>query len=86
MPISREIHDAVDVLARLRRGDEVTVTEDGRDYAMTVTREIHRSDGAYGSYESSRVTVSLGVGRWSTEIHAERMAAGRQAIRPRVAV
>lgn len=80
MPISAAIHDAVDVLSKLRTGDEVRVMLDGREYTMHVTREIHRSDGKYGSYESSRVRVSFGPGRYSTDVTAERIAAGTQHI------
>lgn len=81
MPIRREIWDAIDTLSVLKVGDSVEVTEDGRTSTMLVTRPIHRSDGAFGSVESNRVTVSYGPGRYATEVHAERMADGRQAIR-----
>ena len=72
---------ALGILASLNVGDAVTVTNDGKEHAMTVTRSARRSDGAFGSWESTRVTVSLGPGRWSTEITAEGIGSGRQSIR-----
>jgi hypothetical protein len=78
--ISLLILDAVDQLTRLRVGQKVRVTLDGRDHEMVVTRPARRSDGAHGSVESTRVTVSFGPGRYATEVTAERLAAGTQAL------
>jgi hypothetical protein len=80
MPVDRKIRAAVDVLATLRQGQEVRLTQDGRTHVMYVSREIHRCDGSFGSFESSRVTVTFGPGRYSTDVTAERMAAGTQVL------
>lgn len=78
MPISAAIRDAVERLSRLEPGQHVLLTEDGRTHEMYVSRTIRRSDGSFGSYESSRVTVTFGPGRYATEIYAERVAEGKQ--------
>ena len=78
--MDRKITDAVTYLADLRVGDVIAVTDDGRTYDMTVTRPLHRSDGQYGSYESSRVTVSLGVGPCGYRAH--RRTPSRRAVKP----
>jgi len=72
--------DAATFLGALHQGDAVRVKVDGRSHDMTVSRAAHRADGAFGSWESTRVTVTLGPGRWSTEIGADHVAAGRQSI------
>jgi len=69
-----EIIAAHDLLASFRIGDLVTVTFDGKDHDMIVSRELRRSDGAYGSYESSQITVTYGPGRYSREVKAEQLA------------
>jgi acyl-CoA thioesterase FadM len=74
MPFTPEFRAAVDFLASLKYGDKLMVTANGRESEMTVTREIHRSDGPSGSYESSQVTVSYGPGRYAFELKAEAMA------------
>lgn len=76
----REIVQAVEALSALRQGDAVRVTLDGREHVMYVSREARRSDGAFGSYESTRITVTFGPGRYATEVTAERIAAGTQMI------
>jgi hypothetical protein len=77
--ITNRTRDAHEFLARLHAGDRVRVTIDGRQNDMTVSREIRLADGAYGSWESARVTVTLGSGRWSTELIADAIGNGRQA-------
>ena len=72
--------DAVDQLTRLQVGQPVTVTVDGKDHDMTVSRPARRSDGQFGSVESTCVTVSYGPGRWSTEVRAEALVAGTQKL------
>lgn len=72
---------AAGFISTLRPGDAVVVTQDGRDLEMTVSRGPSRCDGAYGSWESIRVTVTLGPGRYSTEVGAEHVARGRMSIR-----
>jgi hypothetical protein len=80
MPIRREIWDAIDQLSTLSAGDLVTVTEGGRTYdkPMTVYYPLHRSDGQYGSVESSGVSVHW-PGGYGTRLAAERMADGKQS-------
>lgn len=80
MPISKAIRDAVDLLSSFREGDAVAVTESGRTNDFTVSRDARRSDGAFGSYESTHITVSMGVGRYAREVTAEQLAAGRCTI------
>lgn len=76
----QEMIEAVNTLTALRRGDAVTVTLNGRVREMTVSQEARRSDGAYGSYESTHVIVTFGPGRFSTEARAESIVAGQQSI------
>ena len=78
--ISMAIRDAVTLLGGLRRDEPVTVTFEGRHRQMTVSRPLHRCDGQSGSYESSRVTVTYGPGRYSREVTAEQMASGEVSI------
>jgi hypothetical protein len=83
MPIKREILDAIDVIARLKVGDRVEVTEDERGpYVMYVSQPVSRSDGQFGSIESTGVYVHFGVGRYGTRIQADHVGSGRQSIRP----
>lgn len=78
--MDRKIVLAVDLLASLRLGQWVHLTENGRTHEMYVSREIRRADGDFGSYESSRVTVTFGVGQYACEVTAERLAAGTQIL------
>lgn len=78
--MDKKITDAVGVLASLKTGDAVKVMSDGRPYDMFVSRTAHRADGAYGSYESTRVTVTFGPGRYAREITAEQIANGSASI------
>lgn len=80
--ISAKSREAATFISSLRIGDAVVVvTLDGRELNMTVSRGPGRSDGAYGSWESTRVTVTLGVGRYSCEVIADAIGNGRMAIR-----
>lgn len=72
----KEITAAVEYLSTLKTGDPVTVKDGGREYNMFVSRPARRSDGPFGSYESTRVTVTFGPGRYSREVTAEQMANG----------
>ena len=61
--------------------DLVVVTDDaGREHPGVVLRK-HRSDGEYGSPESHTVPVSLGVGRYTFDVTAHRLALGELRIR-----
>jgi hypothetical protein len=53
-----EFHAAVDFLASLKKGDRVVLGTRNHRIEMTVSRTIHRADGPFGSYESSRVTLT----------------------------
>lgn len=83
MPISMAIQMAVSNLAAFKLNDPVTLTENGQTHDMYVSRTIRRSDGNFGSLESCHITVTYGVGRWSTEVRAELLADGRQKIERR---
>jgi len=76
----KEIVEAVDLLHTVRVGDAVQVCIDGKYYDMNVSREASRSDGMYGSFESTHITVTFGPGRYSTEIRAEKLADGSQSL------
>ena len=70
---------AFTLLASLKVGDAVTLTEDGRVLSpgLYVSREARRSGGEFGSWESLRVTVTYGPGRYATEVSADAIGAGR---------
>lgn len=60
------------LISSLRVGDKVRVTRAGeKTYDMYVSRGPSRSDGAYGSPESLRVTVTFGPGRYATEVSVD---------------
>jgi hypothetical protein len=62
--------------------DLVVVTDDrGREHPGVVLAP-HRSDGEFGSPESYTVPVSLGVGRYTFDVTAHRLAVGELGIRP----
>ena len=62
--------------------DLVVVTDDsGREHPGIVLAP-HRSDGEFGSPESCTVPVSLGVGRYTFDVTAHRLAIGELGIRP----
>lgn len=82
--MDRKFVEAVDLLGTFKHDDPVRVTllgEAPRD--MWISRVIHRSDGKFGSYESSRVTVTYGPGRYSCSITAEQLVYGRATIEKR---
>jgi hypothetical protein len=57
------------LVSSLKVGDKVRVARAGeRPYDMYVSRGPRRSDGAHGSHESLHVTVTLGPGRYATEV------------------
>lgn len=69
---------AIDVIAGLKVGDRVRVTNpQGRTNDLVVSRGPRRSDGAFGSPESLSVTVSFGPGRYSFEVSAGDLFAQR---------
>ena len=77
----RERRDAVSHLGGFAERDLVVVTDDaGREHPGVVLRP-HRSDGEYGSPESHTVPVSLGVGRYTFDVTAHRLALGELGIR-----
>lgn len=75
------IRTAYTMLQGLAPGQEVTLTRDGRDLAVTVQRPLHRTDGGgFGSWDHSAVTVGFGPGRFNTEVTAAGIAAGYYAL------
>ncbi|MET7363202.1 hypothetical protein ABZS76_32860 [Streptomyces sp. NPDC005562] len=75
--VPRSMMDAVAFLGGLKVGDRVRVTREGRTADLTVSWGPRRADGALGSVESTRVTVSYGVGRYSFEVSAGDLFAQR---------
>lgn len=73
----RSMAAAVEFIARLKTGDRVRVTREGRTYDLTVSRMPRRSDGAFGSRESLGVTVTFGPGRYAFEVNAGHLFAQR---------
>jgi hypothetical protein len=62
------------LISSLRVGDRVRVQRAGeRAYDMTVSVGPRRSDGQFGSPESLHVTVTLGPGRYATEIGVDHL-------------
>lgn len=82
MPIKREILNAIDTIARLKVGDRLEVTEDGRTHVMTVSQPVSRSDGQFGSIESTGVYAHIRPGGYGTRIQADHVGNGRMSIRP----
>lgn len=68
--MSPEMVQAIDLITSLRPGDRVKVTRDGRTNVMNVQSPPSRSDGRFGSPESTGVTVSYGPGRYATRVEA----------------
>lgn len=78
--MEKKITDAVEFLASLKYGETVKVTFDGRTNDMSVSRAAHRADGPFGEYESTRVTVTYGPGRYAREVTAGQIADGSASI------
>jgi hypothetical protein len=77
----RERREALSHLHGFGERDLVVVTdEQGREHRGVVLRP-RRSDGEYGSPESWTVPVSLGVGRYTFDVTAHRLAMGELGIR-----
>jgi hypothetical protein len=76
--------EAVDLLGSFKLNDKVRVTlTDDTPRDMYVSRTLHRCDGKFGSYESSRVTVTYGPGRYATSITADMLVHHRATIEKR---
>lgn len=70
--------EAIALISSLKDGDPVLVTRDGRTKLMFVSGAPRRSDGAFGSPESTRVTVTFGPGRYATEVAADNLVRTRR--------
>lgn len=71
------VHEASALLSSLKAGDEVVLTQDGRDLHVTVQRELcGRDPGGFGHPDNWAVTVGWGPGRYNTEVTPARMALG----------
>ena len=80
-PYFRERRDALSHLRAFGERDLVVVTDEhGREHPGVVLRP-RRSDGEFGSPESWTVPVSLGVGRYTFDVTAHRLAMGELGIR-----
>ncbi len=81
-PYFRERREALSHLHTFAERDLVVVTDErGRQQGGVVGRP-HRSYGEFGSPESHTVPVSLGVGRYTFDVTAHRLAMGELGIRP----
>jgi hypothetical protein len=75
-------HQILGFITSLRPGDRVLVGQDGRTHEMYVDqRGVHRCDGPYGSWESTRVTVTFGPGRYCREVDVDAIHAGFVTLR-----
>jgi hypothetical protein len=76
---------AIDLLGSFAKNDPVRVTLDhtGKVHDMYVSRTMRRADYAYGSPESSRVTVTYGPGRYACEVTADMLVLGTASIAQR---
>lgn len=59
------------------------VLPDGKPNDMYVSRTMHRADHAFGSPESSRVTVTYGPGRYACDVTADMLVLGTASIAAR---
>ena len=70
--------EAIQLIGSLKDGDLVRITRDGRINVMIVSGKPRRADGAFGSPESTRVTVTYGPGRYATEVSADNLVRVRR--------
>jgi len=78
--MDQKICSAVEQLGSYITGDRLLVTDHtsgSHVYEMTVTRPLHRCDGAFGSYESSRISAQIRIAGYAREITAEQIASGQ---------
>lgn len=70
----REFVKAYDLIASLKVGDRVRVTQQGeKTYDMIVSQGPRRSDGPFGPPESLHVTVTFGPGRYAFEVGVDHL-------------
>lgn len=82
--MDRKYVEAVELLNSFTHDQPVLVTvKPSKQMKMWISRTAHRSDGAFGSYESTGVTVTYGVGRYATRICADKLVQGLATIEPR---
>jgi hypothetical protein len=72
-----EMTAAIHLISSLHEGDWVKVTADGRTYTMAVMSEPTRSDGSFGSPESTGVTVGFGRNGYATRVQADNLVRTR---------
>ena len=72
--------EALSLIARLKVGDAVVLTQDGNDLHVTVQKELHHADG-FGHVYSQQVKVGYGPGRWNREVSVNTIADGFVALR-----
>lgn len=76
---SRRTANTVKVdLKTLREGDKVIFVRDGRENEMTVSREMED----VGSYENRKVTLTMGPGRFSTDVSIAGIEGGYYDVKP----
>lgn len=69
--------DAIQLIGSLKPGTLVRVTREGRTVVLPVTQGPRRADGAFGSPESTRVTVSYPKG-YAFEVAADHLVRTRR--------
>lgn len=74
---------AINLLEGFKLKDKVRVVSDGHPLDMYVSRTARRSDGQFGSSQSTRVTVTFGPGRYSREVTADQLVHGLATIEAR---
>ncbi len=65
------------LLRSLRVGDAVTVTIDGRDHAMRISRAYQLADLTFGDPLGGNVVASYGTGRYSVTVGVDALVTGR---------
>lgn len=72
---------AFDLIPSLRIGDKLEITQDGQANTFTVYSGAGLADGAYGSWESTRVGVWIRPGGYGLTLTAEMIADGKVTVR-----
>lgn len=74
---------AINLLESFKVKDLVRVVSDGHAADMYISRTARRSDGKFGSPQSTRVTVTYGPGRYAREVTADQLVHGLATIEAR---
>lgn len=74
---------AINLLESFKVKDPVRVFSDDHAADMYVSRTARRSDGKFGSPQSTRITVTYGPGRYAREVTADQLVHGLATIEAR---